>query len=58
MANAPATPPPNDERDRSRYGNRPGYTLADGSGCLAIGSTSRLNGSNNLPTIHDDHCCG
>src|SRR6266571_1556552 len=24
-------------RDRSRYGNRPGYTLADGSGCLAIG---------------------
>src|SRR6266567_9277538 len=25
------------ERDRSRYGNRPGYTLADGSGCLAIG---------------------
>ena len=24
-------------RDRSRYGNRPGYTLEDGSGCLTIG---------------------
>ena len=26
-----------DERDRSRYRNRPGYTLEDGSGCLTIG---------------------
>ena len=25
------------ERDRSRYRNRPGYTLEDGSGCLTIG---------------------
>ena len=24
-------------RDRSREGNRPGYTLEDGSGCLTIG---------------------
>ena len=26
-----------DERDRSRHGHRPGYTLEDGSGCLTIG---------------------
>jgi hypothetical protein len=26
-----------DERDRSRYGNRLGSTLEDGSGCLTIG---------------------
>src|SRR5437016_3874802 len=29
-------------RDRSRYGNRPGYTLEDGSGCLAIGVHLRV----------------
>src|SRR5580693_8264055 len=25
------------KRDRSRYSNRPGYTLENGSGCLTIG---------------------
>jgi integrase-like protein len=30
-----------DERDRSRHGNRPGYTLEDGSGCLTIGVNLR-----------------
>src|SRR5262249_43831299 len=34
-----------DKRDRSRYSNRPGYTLENGSGCLTIGVHIRRAGT-------------